>query len=64
MDRSKRIVKVKSPPILIVQIRPKKIKKNSKKRLLKAKVKIGSTISKAIIDLKAAAKDEKIEETQ
>lgn len=64
MDRPKRIVKVKSAPILIVKIRVKKLKRNSKKGLLKGKRKMGNKIAKAKIALKAAVKDEKVEETQ
>ena len=64
MDRPKRIVKVKSAPILIVKIRPKKLKRNNKKGLFKANGKMGNKIAKAKLALKAAVKDEKVEETQ
>lgn len=60
MDRPKRIVKVKSAPILIVKYRPKKLKKNNKKGLLKCKGKMGNKIAKAKITLKATVKDEKV----
>lgn len=57
-------MKVKSAPILIVKIRPKKIKKSSKKPLLKAKGKMANKIAKAKICQKATVTEEKIEETQ
>lgn len=61
MDRPRRIVKVKSPPILIVKIRPKKAKRNNKKSSFKIKGKMATKIAKTKETIKAAVKVEKVE---